>query len=622
MKVLLGQINTTPGDFDGNVSKILNVLGTIKLDGDVKINKVDMVVFPELSICGYLSRDLIFETHYVERNLSSLQQIINASNNIREVSIVVGYVDHNKTGVGKPFANMLAVIRNGAIIGTYQKHLLPFYDVFDEGRYYEPGTQLLVLNIAGEKVGFTICEDIWNDKGSDGYNYEDNPIARYKKLGIKTIVNISSSPFIHNKPHKRLKMLKSISCENRSLSCESGYEAINGITIIYVNQIGGQDDLVFDGHSCVIRNGNVVDCIHPAENPWETVQIKYIDTNGATNYIIHESTAVSYEAHVKNIHNMVIKGLYDYVSKSGFRQIVLGSSGGIDSAVVAALACEAFGPENVHCIMMPSVFSSEGSIKDAQELHKNLGCKEYEIPIDHEYVSHSLKCAIGLEKLYGADLSGSVPKNIFKSIQDYNASADENIQARMRGMYVMYFSNALGILPLTTGNKTELATGYCTLYGDMNGGFAPISDLYKMEVYGLARYINEIHKKEIIPKSILNKAPSAELSPGQTDEASLLPYPILDKVVKSYVENYIDTFESLKNYYTVNMSPVNSINYLCEVPMIKWLESENASKDYYRIIKLININEFKRRQAAPGIKLSKVAFGSGRRLPIVKKMRI
>lgn len=601
MKVLIGQINTTPGDFGGNIAKILSGLEYIK-----KTDKVDLAVFPELSICGYLSRDLIFETHYVERNLLALQQIIAYSSNIRDVAIVVGYVDHNKTGVGKPFANMLAVVRNGTIMGTYQKHLLPFYDVFDEGRYYEPGTQLLTLKIAGKKVGFTICEDVWNDKETDDYCYEDNPVESYRKVGIDVMVNISSSPFVQGKPTRRYKMLKNI-CVDKN----------DGFDLIYVNQIGGQDDLVFDGHSCVIRKG--CGCIHisdPSEDPKVYSHHVIVDMDAPCEFMTSDVNKVDKESQTKILYTMLLQGLYDYVTKSGFKSIVLGSSGGIDSAVVAVLACEAFGPKNVNCIMMPSVYSSDGSVTDAKELHKNLGCNEFMSPIEHEHLAHIIKCSANIEDVVGVDaMNQRQPEWKYKVKVDYNKSADENIQARLRGLYVMYFSNAFGYLALTTGNKTELATGYCTLYGDMNGGFAPISDLYKMQVYDIARYINTKAKKELIPKAIIDKAPSAELAPDQTDEASLLPYPILDVIVKSYVEDYVDTFSDLDTY-----AYNNRIEY--KSPLGPWLLKASAHDDYYRILKLINNNEFKRRQSAPGIKVSRVAFGSGRRLPIVKKMRM
>jgi NAD+ synthase (glutamine-hydrolysing) len=582
MKVFLGQINTTPGDFVGNCKKIVDSLHEVE-PGTV------LAVFPELSIPGYLSRDLMFEHHYVDKNLRWLNNIVSTTDclpNLKDVHVVVGYIDRNHSGVGKPFRNMLAVICNGTIVGTYQKHLLPFYDVFDEGRYYEPGKDLLVLNLDGHKVGFTICEDVWNCKDTDSYNYKDNPVQSYKEVGIDVLVNISSSPYVQGKPHRRQAMLHTVA---------------SSFTLIYVNQVGGQDDLVFDGHSTIIKDGLTIHLFGSKE----------------TNKTLHTQDRpvlpFGIRTEVEQLHDMLIMGLKDYIVKSGFKQIVLGSSGGIDSAVVAALAAEAIGPENVHCIMMPSIHSSEGSVTDAKDLHKNIGCNEYLIRIDHESLSHTIKCGAGIESFDGhADPGFNMEEKLYSVNKQYAPNADENIQARLRGMYVMYFSNALNCLPLTTGNKTELATGYCTLYGDMNGGFAPISDLYKMQVYEIARYINARAKREIIPQSIIDKAPSAELAPGQTDEASLLPYPILDKIVQAYIEQYVDCFEDFKQF-------INHISH--DWAKVKeWANNaSDCEKQFNRIIRLININEFKRRQAAPGIKLSKVAFGSGRRLPIVKK---
>lgn len=591
MRVLIGQINTTPGDFAGNLQKIKDGLDTLTQ------SKVDIAVFPELSICGYLSRDLMFEKHYIEKNLKALQELVAysaACAYLKDVAIVVGYIDVNTSGFGKPFRNMLGVIMNGAIIGTYQKHLLPFYDVFDEGRYYEPGKDILVLKIADKRVGFCICEDVWNDKSVDGYSYDDNPIQRYRDLNVGYIVNISSSPFVIGKPRMRSDMLTNVT---------------DDFTLIYVNQVGGQDDLVFDGHSTIIERGAIRYELASDEC------YKICDTKVSEGWKPRPSD-------IATLHQMIVTGLRDYITKSGFKQIVLGSSGGIDSAVVAALAAEAIGPQNVHCIMMPSIYSSEGSVKDAQELHKNLECNEYKIPIDHENTLHDLKVGFGIERATSIDMNRLDPKWIYESLIGYNKVADENIQARLRGMYVMYFSNAMGALALTTGNKTELATGYCTLYGDMNGGFAPISDLYKMDVYALAKEINKHPLNGIdydaIPEDIIDKAPSAELAPGQTDEASLLPYPILDTIVKAYVENYIDTYESFVRH-------VRDTDHKWKAAVLDWIgldrkiTNEESKKQFNRIIRLININEFKRRQAAPGIKLSKVAFGTGRRLPIVKK---
>jgi NAD+ synthase (glutamine-hydrolysing) len=592
MKVLLAQTNTTPGDFEGNFKQINSAMSSAYKQ------KADMVVFPELSIPGYLCKDMMFQHQFVRTNLIVLYDIVQLSLAYENLVTVVGYIDINKTGIGKPFRNMLAVIKNGAVIGEYQKHLLPFYDVFDEGRYFEPGKELLILNIAGEKVGFCICEDIWNDKGSDDYNYEDNPINSYRKRGITTLVNISSSPFTNGKPKNRYRMLEKVAAD---------------FTLIYVNQHGGQDDLVFDGHSCVIRNGAPVAILTaPTEAPYGAVS-KLVETNNGGAYVALDFLDKS---EIEILYEMTKMGLHDYMKKSGFTQAVLGSSGGIDSALVATLACEVLGKENVHCIMMPSVYSSEGSVTDAKALHANIGCKEYLVPIDHKNEMHHINnhTIKTNNELDYAIHNYNTGKNTYASKFFFNKAAEENLQARMRGMNVMFFSNAWGALALTTGNKTELATGYCTLYGDMNGGFAPISDLYKMQVYAMCNFINKKFGKEMIPKAILDKAPSAELAPGQTDEASLLPYPILDEIVKQYVENYVDSFQEFRKVFD-------------EKTLIKYFGTENcwevnAVNSYRKIIRLININEFKRRQAAPGIKLSRVAFGTGRRIPICKKVLV
>jgi NAD+ synthetase len=580
MKITLAQINTTPNDFVGNFTKIFNGVAAAIRDNS------DVVVFPELTIPGYLVKDLVYTSGFVEKNLQYLQRVAALTTNDPQLTVIVGYIDHNNTGVGKPFRNMAAVIRGGVVIATYQKHLLPFYDVFDEGRYFEPGEDVCVFNINGIRCGVVICEDAWNDKGQDDYNYEDNPVAKYRKLGINYLFSLNSSPYARNKPKYRIDMLTKITNEWNQKS----------LNLVYVNQIGGQDELVFDGHSCVISNGEVITYFQNNFKPetfgerFETVDIPPQGKAGPYMDLQHE------QDHLK----MVILGLYDYITKSGFKQIVLGSSGGVDSALVAALATLAIGKENVNCIMMPSCYSSEGSVTDAKDLHKRLGCNEFLVPIEHlNLTNHINTCFKFIERdPSNDDRDRPAPKEAYKQLIDYNKVADENIQARMRGQIVMHYSNAMGALALTTGNKTELATGYCTLYGDMNGGFNPIGDLYKMEVFALCRQINSLFGN-LIPDAIINKAPSAELRPDQTDEASLLPYPMLDNIVKLYIESYVTD-------YAIYCKATNE-------------ERRASEKDYNRITRLIYINEFKRRQAAPTIKLSKVAFGTGRRLPIVKK---
>jgi NAD+ synthase (glutamine-hydrolysing) len=581
MKVQLSQINTTPRDFKGNVAKIIHGIDLANERG------CELVVFPELSVPGYLSQDLMYTKRYVSENLRYLYEIVAHSKN-KKPHIVLGYIGLNQKGIGKPFTNMTAVIHNGVIVATYQKQLLPFYDVFDEGRYFEPGNSPTVVNIGGRKWAILCCEDAWNDKGSDDYNYSNNPLETYRKLGIKNFISINSSPFVCGKPDRRAEML--------SKSLEPGG------TFIYLNQVGGQDELLFDGHSFVLQGREdriAFRHVCPVKETHDLVEI--MDNLNYSATFAEETRSSSFHLSLRetpaHLLDALVLSLRDYVRKTGFKQVVLGSSGGIDSAVVACIACEAVGAENVHCIRMPSVYSSELSKTDAGQLHMNLGCHDYQYPITHLDIVDKMKSCL--------TCNGN----------NYDPIADENIQARLRGVTLMHFSNAYGALLLTTGNKTELALGYYTLYGDSCGGFGVIKDLYKMQVYEMARYINKI-RKNVIPNSIINKAPSAELAPGQEDEKALLPYVILDQIVQSYIEDYIDNFEDFALQQKAAQSTLES-ELRCNI-LLEWLTSSKAEENYYRMITKIDRNEFKRRQSAPGTKVSKVSFGTGRRLPIAK----
>jgi NAD+ synthase (glutamine-hydrolysing) len=591
MLVSLCQINTTPNDFAGNFSKITSGIA-LAHEGQ----KPNLIIFPELTIPGYSVKDLVYTNDFVETNLNYLHKLCDVTKDLTS-TIVVGYIGKNTKGSGKPFTNMAAVIHNGHVVATYQKHLLPFYDVFDEGRYFEPGNDLTVFEVEGVKFGITICEDCWNDKDQDNYSYKDNPIQGYRNLGITDIINLSSSPYALDKPIARNIMLEKISGDGN-------------LNIYYCNQYGGQDELVFDGKSSVYKKGRLVEIARTDLNP---------RVGSSKIVVVNHNTQIGggwfdFYNEVKNDHyKMTLLGLHDYIVKSGFKEVVLGSSGGIDSAVVAALAAEAIGPQNVNCIMMPSIYSSGGSVDDAKKLHANLGCKEHLVPIRHEDLMHHINTCLGFEEAHvGFNTEKDEVETTYTPKISYNTVADENLQARMRGQIVMHFSNATGALPLTTGNKTEMAVGYCTLYGDMNGGFNPIGDMYKMQVYDIARKINAIAGKEVIPQAIIDKAPSAELRPGQTDEASLLPYPILDRIVQVYIEHKVTDFDKF-----VHLIATKSL--FDNVHILRWAENrEEALAGYTKIKRLIYNAEFKRRQAAPTIKLSRVAFGTGRRIPIVK----
>ncbi|MDG1205301.1 MAG: NAD(+) synthase [Pseudomonadales bacterium] len=585
MKVCLAQINTTPGDFDGN-------LRAIKQGIDAgSAGAADLVVFPELTIPGYLSQDLIYQPKFIDRNLEVLQEVIDYSADLSpSLHIVVGCIELNES-VGKPYFNVAIVIAAGRIVGRYIKQLLPFYDVFDELRYFEAGNELLVLEIAGSKVGFTICEDLWNDKGSDDYNYADNPMEMYRQAGVTTIVSLNSSPFVEGKPWNRLNMIA------------PGSEP--DITVVYVNQRGGQDELVFDGQSFVVRNGDLLHlCEALFEDSFDLVDISRVKPIESKVYKLEHR-----EHRSPNLKDLLVLCLRDYVVKSGFSKLVLASSGGVDSAVVCKLACEAVGPENVHAIRMPSKFSSLHSREDAIKLHENLGCWDYEMEIDHEPTVQLLN------ERYRSSATMMLedgPINTKLTAGDYNSIADENIQARMRDLYVMHFSNAFGAMPLSTGNKTESACGYYTHF-DMNFSFAPIKDLYKYQVVDIAKAFKDI------PDNIWQKPPSAELAHGQTDEESLLPYAILDPIVRAYVEDYVSTYAEFSIWLHRHLKAKAKISMDIDV-LRQWSEQPiQAQKDFEKISGLIGRMEFKRRQTCPGTKVSKVAFGIGRRIPIVEK---
>ena len=576
MRVCLGQINTTPGAFEENLERMLEGM---KVAAKARCS---VIVFPELSIPGYLSQDLLYQPRYIQKNLEALDRLCSATRDeaFASLHVVVGYLEPNP-GPGKPFFNSAAVISEGKKVANYRKQLLPFYDVFDEARYFEAGDTLTILTICGHRVGITICEDLWNDKGEDHYTAERNPYARYREAGVDLLVSLNSSPFVQGKPEARMKRLVA----------DQG-----DLTLVYVNQWGGQDELVFDGHSFVARGGRLL----YAAQQVEADEFPVVDLSA----VVDDTTQQERVPPEVSLRRLIVMSLRDYALKSGFRDAVVASSGGIDSALTIALACDALGPSHVHAIRMPSVFSSEHSKTDAKALHEALGCWDYEVPIEHLDLVASLNERF--DHLHDPD---HLVRRVWVE-NKYNSVADQNLQARLRDVYLMHFSNAFGALPLATGNKTESACGYFTHF-DMNLSFAPIMDLYKRQVFEIAE------QHPAIPRSIIEKRPSAELAPNQFDEESLLPYAILDAIVQGYVEEFKSDFNAFRSWATT----VDQVISCDRDALLTWLSQDDSEAAYTRIIGLIGQMEFKRRQTCPGPKLSKVAFGIGRRVPIVKAFR-
>lgn len=574
MKITFAQINTIPGNFQVNYSQVFKAIE--KAVGD----KSDILICPELTLCGYGVKDLMYNPGFIEKNLQYLQMVCQASVHYSGY-IFIGYIDHNNTGIGKPFRNVAAVVHNGVVIARYNKWLLPFYDVFDEGRYFEPGNETCIIKIKNKRIGVLICEDMWNDKGQDDYNHKNNPVSKYRDLGVDMIVSLNSSPYTKAKPAYRQKMLSEIVA-----SFNDNFEGV-----AYCNQYGAQDELVFDGNSVFINNRRNV-TIHPPIVPvgasYAEGRVETIDTDAYKDL----NTEKHCDYSIDSTHfSMAMLGTFDYARKTGFKGIVLGSSGGIDSAVVIAMGSIIFGAENVHAIRMPSIYNSQASSDLALTLHTNLKCNDYLVPIQHmpllEHVNAGLKLAEG----------------------KYNAVADENLQSRMRGQISMHMANALGLLAVGTCNKCEAATGYFTLFGDSANLFNPLIDLYKLEVVDFAYFLNKL-TNNAIPIEIITRPPTAELKPGQTDEASLMPYKWLDRVVNACIEHNITTYDEFCIF-------VVKYNFAHSVP-INNAKVEITEKEYIRIIGIIERNEFKRRLVSMGPKLTRKAFGTGRRVPVVK----
>jgi len=543
MKIALAQTNPLIGDLEGNKAKLLDALEAAEVDG------VDLVVFPELPIIGYPPRDLLDHESFIDANLDALHAVVRE---VRETAAVVGYVARDTSGRLPGLINAAALVHRGRIVSVHHKMLLPAYDVFDEQRYFSSAEAVAPVEFGDTRLGISICEDAWNDESFwSRRRYTVDPIAELVRGGAEVLVNVSASPYVFGKRGLRIRMLSELARKH-------------GKFLIFVNQVGGNGELVFDGNSGVFApDGRLIARAAAFAEDFVTVDL---DARAPTVDVPAED--------VGDLHAALVLGLRDYVMKSGFSSAIVGLSGGIDSAVTACVAVDALGAANVRGLGMPSPYSSQHSIDDARALAAALGIRFDLVRIDDMVAG----VGRGLETLF----AGTEPD-----------VAEENIQARLRGLILMAMSNKFGNLVLATGNKSELSVGYCTLYGDMCGSLAVIGDVPKTKVYALARFINR--EREIIPRNTLTKPPSAELKPDQTDQDTLPPYDVLDAILTAYVEEMkdADTIVALGH------------------------DVETVA----RVIRMVRRSEFKRKQAAPVIKVTSKAFGMGRRIPIVQGWR-
>jgi NAD+ synthase (glutamine-hydrolysing) len=545
MKIGFAQINPTVGDLRGNFEKIAGAYDQLARAG------ADIVIAPELAVTGYPPQDLVFKSRFVPENLAVLDEL---QKRLTKPALLVGFVDRNE-GRGKPFHNAAALLQAGEPLQKTYKSLLPTYDVFDEDRYFEPARQIAPLNFRGHRIGVTICEDIWTERYLPRPFYDLDPVRALVTQEAEMILNVSASPFSLRKPAVRREMI-------------CGLAGTYQRPIFYCNAVGGNDQLVFDGNSIAVNaSGQLLAQL----GAFEEASV-IVDSESAP-----KSKTASADV-VEELYAALRLGLRDYLAKCGFKSAVLGLSGGIDSAVVAAIAVDAIGADNVTGVSMPSQFSSRGSVLDALALAKNLGIQCLQIPIADAFA------------VFKAQF-----KEVFAGRTE--DATEENMQARLRGMTLMALSNKFGHLVLSTGNKSELAVGYCTIYGDMAGGLAVISDVPKTMIYELARFINSeasrAGKREIIPASTIEKPPSAELRPNQKDQDTLPPYDVLDAILRLYVED--------------NLSPAEIVAQGFEEKTVRWVQRR------------VDLNEYKRAQAAPGLKVTSRAFGVGRRMPIAQR---
>jgi NAD+ synthase/NAD+ synthase (glutamine-hydrolysing) len=543
MKIALAQFNPTVGDFEGNAARILSLAAQAKQRG------AELAVFSELCICGYLPLDLLERPAFIDRNLETLREVAEQM----PLPAIVGYAGRIDPGrVGKSIANKAVLISEGRVVFEQSKMLLPTYDVFDESRYFQPGDKHYVYGLGREQLGITVCEDAWNDKTFWAKPlYSRDPVTELVAQGTSVLINISASPYTIDKRSLRHEMLRSIALRHNR-------------PVIYVNQVGGNDSLIFDGASIAITAQGEIAAQAAA---FEEDLVLFDTVTGQGD--IHEQPVDE----IAYAHRALVTGTRDYVRKCRFGKTIVGLSGGVDSAVVASIAVAALGASNVLGVSMPGPYSSEGSKNDARALAQNLGIEFLTIPI--------------------ATVFDSYIKVLQPVFCDRKADAtEENIQARIRGNYLMALSNKFGSMVLSTGNKSENAVGYCTLYGDMAGGLAVISDVPKMMVYDLAEYINR--EREVIPRSTIEKPPSAELRPDQKDTDSLPPYEVLDVILKDYIED-VRSPEEIAAFHGFD------------------------EKMVYDIVLRVDRNEYKRKQAAPGLKITSRAFGFGRPFPIAQR---
>ena len=565
MKIALAQINPIVGDIAGNTEMICRLIQ------QAKDQKAELAIFPELAISGYPPKDLLLKPAIIDRCVQAVNRVASLCT---DIAAIVGYPCPTGQSKGRPLYNAAALCWDGVVKQRYFKSLLPSYDVFDETRYFEPGPEAPVMQFGDVKLGITICEDLWNDQQLiERHLYHADPLKHLITGDARMLVNCSASPFTTNKHPHRVKLLAAAAQRT-------------GLPVVYCNQVGGNDELVFDGNSCVLdASGEVIAHARDFQTDLMIVDVP-----------LGEQPITSRERHhqpsegIESVFAALTLGLQDYCHKCGFDSVVLGLSGGIDSAVTAALAVAALGPKQVYGVAMPSRYSSEGSVTDAAELAKRLDIRFDVIPIQQAHEA--------IDQMMAAVFAGQSPD-----------STEENIQARIRGVILMALSNKFGSLLITTGNKSELAVGYCTLYGDMAGGLAVLSDVPKTMVFQLADWINESPDsplrqqfgQAVIPPSTITKPPSAELRPDQTDQDTLPPYAVLDQIIERYVE--------------LEQSTQQIIDQLKDKP------PGTSAETIRQVIRMIDRNEHKRRQAAPGLKVTGRAFGFGRRMPMAQRWK-